>query len=81
MYNVTIDLTNGLQIKFDTDIWDYDQATAFLADHTESLFLIHHNHPNGFDNLIGKALGRSYICNNGESMVLSRSDVVSIKVA
>jgi hypothetical protein len=50
---------------------------AFLADHGDDSTLAIH----GFDNVTGDIAGSSYIANDGNTLILHRSDVVSIEVA
>ena len=77
MDSVRIELNEGGPITFDCASWDSSVSDAFLADHDNDNTLGIH----GFDNIIGELPGRSYITNDGTSLILVRSDVVSIEVA
>jgi hypothetical protein len=76
MEHVKIMLTSGKYVTFDCESFDTDVANQFLADHADdSTFAIH-----GFEDIVGEIAGSSYIANNGTSLILHRSDVVSIEV-
>ena len=77
MDSVQIDLTNGKRITFDCESMNMEVVQAFLADHGDDSTLA----INGFDNVTGDIAGSSYIANDGNTLILHRSDVVSIEVA
>lgn len=76
MFSVRIELIEGGPITFDCEEFDMNVANAFLADHSDdNTFAIH-----GFDNIVGELPGNSHIANGGTSLILQRSDVLSIEV-
>jgi hypothetical protein len=78
MDSVRIELTNGKAVTFYCETANPETVNMFLADHdSDSTLAIH-----GFGGLSGDfETDGVYFTNDGDTLMLTRSDVVSIEVA